>query len=57
MGTPGGRPKAAESAVGRASKTLLDAKVVLERVWKVYEVAFGSVFEGFLEENDKYKDK
>ena len=37
--------------------TLLDAKLVLARLWNVYEVAFGSVFEGILEKNDKYEDK
>ena len=57
LGRPGGRRKGAESPLGRPSNTLLDAKVVLERLWNVYEVAFGSVFEGILEKNDKYKDK
>ena len=54
---PGGRRKGAESPLERPSNTLLDAKVVLERLWNVYEVAFGSVVEGILEKNDKYKDK
>ena len=57
LGRPGGRRMGVESPLGRPSNTLLDAKVVLERVWNVYEVAFGSVFEGILEKNDKYKDK
>ena len=57
LGRPGGRRKGAESPLGRASNTLLDAKVVLERLWNVYEVAFGSVFEGILEKNYKYEDK
>ena len=43
--------------LGRAFNTLIDAKVVLERLWNVYEGAFGSVFEGILEKHDKYKDK
>ena len=57
LGSPGGRRKGAGSGLGRPSNTLLDAKVVLERLWNVYEVAFGSVFEDILEKNDKYKDK
>ena len=54
---PGGRRKGAENPLGRASNTLLDAKVVLERLWNGYEVVFGSVFKGIFEKNDKYKDK
>ena len=56
-GGPGGGRKESENPLGRASNTLLDAKVVLERLWNVYEVAFGSVFEGILEKNYKYEDK
>ena len=57
LGRPGGRRKGAESALGRASNTLLDAKVILERLWNVYEGAFESVFGRILEKHDKYKDK
>ena len=53
----GHRELQAASALGRASNSHLDAKVVLERLWNVYEGAFGSVFEGILEKNEKYKDK
>ena len=52
-----GKRKGAESPLGRPSNTLLDAKVVLERLWNGYEVVFGSVFKGIFEKNDKYKDK
>ena len=57
LGRPGGRRKGAESPLGRPSNTLLDAKVVLERLWNGYEVVFGSGFKGILEKNDKYEDK
>ena len=57
LGRPGGRRKGAESLLGRASNTLLDAKVILERLWNVYEGTVESVFEGILEENDKHEDK
>ena len=57
LGRPGAERKGAESALGRALNTLLDAKVVLERLWNVYEGAFENVFEGILEKHDKYKDK
>ena len=50
-------PKVLSEGLPIHSNTLLDAKVVLERLWNVYEVAFGSVFEGILEKNDMYKNK
>ena len=50
-------PKVLSEGLPIHSNTLLDAKVVLERLWNVYEVAFGSVFEGMLQKNDMYKNK
>ena len=43
--------------VRRVSNAHLDAKAVLERLWNIYEGAFGSAFESILEKHDKYEDK
>ena len=44
-GGQAGSERALKSPLGRASNTFLDAKVVLERLWNVYEGAFERIFD------------